>query len=280
MVGGGSEVDEVFESASHSFCELDDTVYGLDGCGSHARVEVGQDSVPMLANGPGQRTERAEATACCPTAPPGKFSLGNLALRAGVNSLQSLPQTHRSTKFGVLTTETFTLFLAFLSQVPSITPQAPQRPFELWSSLTLKLAAHLIECLASQHHDMELVEDDPSLRKVFDRSLDIGWAHIHGDSLDLGRISTVLAQGFGKGSQGLRTAALYHEQQAGVLGVQHSGHVAVSAPSTGLINGNPPHGTPVTLCVCLLDVVHQHSPQAGIVFIQQIGHGIDGHLGA
>ena len=31
VVGGGSEVDEVLESPSHSFCELDDIVYGLDG---------------------------------------------------------------------------------------------------------------------------------------------------------------------------------------------------------------------------------------------------------
>jgi hypothetical protein len=32
--------------------------------------------------------------------------------------------------------------------------------------------------------------------------------------------------------------------------------------------------------VCFLDVVHQDSPQAGIVFTQQIGHRIDGHFGA
>jgi hypothetical protein len=62
VVGGGSEVDEVLESPSHSFCELDDAVYGLDGCGGHASVEVGQDSIPMLANGLGQRTERVEAS--------------------------------------------------------------------------------------------------------------------------------------------------------------------------------------------------------------------------
>jgi hypothetical protein len=30
----------------------------------------------------------------------------------------------------------------------------------------------------------------------------------------------------------------------------------------------------------LLNVVHQHSPQTGIVFTEQIGHRIDGRLGA
>src|SRR6516165_2798646 len=113
VVGGGSEVDEVLESPSHSFCELDDTVNGLDGCGGHASVEVGEDSIPMLANGLGQSTERVEATACCPATPPLKFSFSNLALRAGVNRLETLTKTHRSTKFGVLTTEIFPLFLAF-----------------------------------------------------------------------------------------------------------------------------------------------------------------------
>ena len=51
MVGGGSEVDEAFESPSHSLRKLDCAVYGLNGCGSHASVKVGQDAIPMLANG-------------------------------------------------------------------------------------------------------------------------------------------------------------------------------------------------------------------------------------
>jgi len=123
VVGGGSEVDEVLESPSHSFCELDDTVNGLDGCGGHASVEVGEDSIPMLANGLGQSTERVEATACCPATPPLKFGFGNLALRAGINGLERLTKTHRSAKFGVLTTEIFTLHLTFLTEVPSVAPQ-------------------------------------------------------------------------------------------------------------------------------------------------------------
>src|SRR5258705_7093323 len=41
----------------------------------------------MLPNGLGQLAEGAEATARCPATPPLKFSFGNLALRAGVNSL-------------------------------------------------------------------------------------------------------------------------------------------------------------------------------------------------
>jgi hypothetical protein len=52
------------------------------------------------------------------------------------------------------------------------------------------------------------------------------------------------------------------------------------APGTGLIDGNPPYGAPVALCVCLLNVMHQNPPQTGIVLIEQIGHRIDGHLGA
>src|SRR6202011_1650716 len=40
VVSGGSEVDEVFKSPSHSFCWLDYTVYGLDCCGGQLSVEV------------------------------------------------------------------------------------------------------------------------------------------------------------------------------------------------------------------------------------------------
>ncbi len=45
MIGCGSEVDEVSKSPSHSFCELDDTVDGLDGSGGQLGIEVGEDSI-------------------------------------------------------------------------------------------------------------------------------------------------------------------------------------------------------------------------------------------
>src|ERR1700739_3318931 len=80
--------------------------------------------------------------------------------------------------------------------------------------------AHLIECLAGQHHEVEFVEDDPGLRKVLRRALDIGWAHIHGNSLDLRGIAPVLTQRLGKGPESLRTTSLYHEEQTRVLSAQ------------------------------------------------------------
>src|SRR6516164_10407665 len=61
---------------------------------------------------------------------------------------------------------------------------------------------------------------------------------------------------------------------------KHIGHIAVSTPGAGLINGNLPHGAPVLLCMCWFNVVHQHPPQTGIVLIEQTSHGIDGHLSA
>jgi hypothetical protein len=81
----------------------------------------------MLVNGLGQIAEGAEATARCPATPPVKFSFGNLAVRAGVNSLESLTKTHRAAKFGVLATEIFTLLLTLLTEVPSVAAQAPHR---------------------------------------------------------------------------------------------------------------------------------------------------------
>src|ERR1700737_3312223 len=166
----------------------------------------------MLANGLSQIAEGSEPAARCPATPPVKFSLGELAGRAGVNGLKSLTQTHRATKFGVLAREIFSLLLTLLTEVPSVAAQAPHLAFEI-GSLTLKFAAHLIECLASQYHDVELVEDDPGMRKVFRCALDIGWTHIHGNSLDLRGIAAVLAQRLGEGSESLCTASLCHEEQ-------------------------------------------------------------------
>ena len=66
------------------------------------------------------------------------------------------------------------------------------------------------------------------------RALGVGWAHIHGDRLDLGRIAAVLAQRLGEGSEGL--CALHHEEQTAVLSAKQIGHAAVPAPDArGLV---------------------------------------------
>ena len=85
----------------------------------------------MLANGLGQLAEGAEATARCPTTPPVEVQLRQPGVPGWRNSLEALTQAHRSTKFGVLATEIFTLLLMLLAQIPNIAAQAPQRPFEI-----------------------------------------------------------------------------------------------------------------------------------------------------
>src|SRR5260370_2250659 len=96
----------------------------------------------------------------------------------------------------------FTLLLTLLSEVPNVAAQAPERTFEI-GALTRKLAAHLIQCLAGQHHKVELIKNDPGLGKVVGRTLDVGRAHIHGNRLDLGGIASMLAERLGKGPEGL-----------------------------------------------------------------------------
>src|ERR1700737_1633415 len=49
----------------------------------------------MLTNGLSQIAEGSEPAARCPATPSVKFSLGELAVRAGVNGLKSLTQTQR-----------------------------------------------------------------------------------------------------------------------------------------------------------------------------------------
>src|SRR5258708_22724631 len=156
----------------------------------------------MWANGVGEMGKGAEATGRRPATPPVEFSFGKLAFGVCVNGLESLAKTHRAAKFSVLTTEIFTLLLTLLSEVPNVAAQAPERTFEI-GALTRKLAAHLIQCLAGQHHKVELMKTDPVPGTVVGRTLDVGPAPIHGNRLDLGGIAALLAERLGKGPEGL-----------------------------------------------------------------------------
>jgi hypothetical protein len=120
MISCAPEADEVSKSQSHSFCELDDTVDGLDGSGGQLGIEVGEDAIQMLTNGLGQMAKGPEAAACCPTTPPPKFSFGELPVGVCVNSLESLTQTHRTAKLSVLATDVFTLRLTLWAEIPGV----------------------------------------------------------------------------------------------------------------------------------------------------------------
>ena len=91
-------------------------------------IEVGQDPIPLLANGLGQMAERAEAAARGPATPPAQFSFGKLAVGVCVNGLESLTQTHRTAKFSVLATEIFTLRLTLRTEIPSVAAQSSTSP--------------------------------------------------------------------------------------------------------------------------------------------------------
>ena len=51
------------------------------------------------------------------------------------------------------------------------------------------------------------LEDDLGLRKMLGCSIQIGWTHVHGNSLDLHLINSMLAQCLGKGPKRLGTAS-------------------------------------------------------------------------
>jgi hypothetical protein len=73
-------------------------------------------------------------------------------------------------------------------------PQSPAKPLQ-----------DLIVLKKNAAHCRRWVKvDQCQLRKVFGRTLDIGWVHIHSDSLDLGGIGAVLDQRLGKGPEGQR----------------------------------------------------------------------------
>src|SRR5277367_6415893 len=157
-------------------------------------------------------TKGPEAAARCPPTPPAQFSFGKLAVGVCVDGLESLTQTHRTAKLSILATEVLAMCLTLWTEIPGVAAQTPHRPFEL-GSLALQLEAHLLEGFARQHHDVELVKDDPGLREVLAGPFHIGSAHIHCDRLDLRRFPAVQTQLLGKSSQGLDTASLDHQKQ-------------------------------------------------------------------
>jgi hypothetical protein len=127
---------------------------------------------------------------------------------------------------------------------------------------------------------MELIEDDLSLRKMVGCSLQVGWTHVHGDGLDLGGITPMLAQCLSKGAERFGTAPFDHQEQPRAVTIQHVGYVTVSPSGASLIDSDSAHRAPVAPCLSLLNVMDQHPPQTSIGLLQQIGHPIDGHLGA
>jgi len=63
----------------------------------------------------------------------------------------------------------------------------------LLGALTLQLEAHLLEGIAGQHHEVELVKDDRGFGEALAGPFHIGGAHIHRNRLDLGGIPAMQA---------------------------------------------------------------------------------------
>src|ERR1700756_1006767 len=115
---------------------------------------------------------------------------------------------------------------------------------------------------------MKLIEDDLGLRKMFSRSFEKGWTHIHSDGLDLGRITPMFAQRLSKAAQCLGTAAFDHQQQPPAVTIQHVSHIAVSPPGAGLIGGNAALLPPVAFSLPFLNLKNHPPPQTRIGLAQ------------
>jgi hypothetical protein len=99
--------------------------------------------------------------------------------------------------------------LHFLREsVPGIGELTEVAPGILWIRLPLPFAL--------DHVNIYLIDDGGGWALV-DTGINnpethaIGWAHIHGDRLDLGRIAAVLAQRLGEGSEGLCAAERWQQ---------------------------------------------------------------------
>src|SRR5258708_19634187 len=108
---------------------------------------------------------------------------------------------------------------------------------------------------------MELIEDDLGCRKMLDRSLQIGWAHVHSNGLDLSRITSMFAQCLSKGAERFGTAPFDHHQQPPPVAIQHVWDVTVSYPGPALVNSYPPHPPPLPPPLPFPALLRHHPPQ-------------------
>src|ERR1700674_1977833 len=101
-----------------------------------------------------------EAAARCPTTPPPQLGFGKLAVGVCVNGLERIAQTHRTAKLSVLPTEVVTMCLPLWTEIPGVPAQSPHPPFGR-GPLALQWGPRRLGVFARQHHDVELVKDDP-----------------------------------------------------------------------------------------------------------------------
>jgi len=109
--------------------------------------------------------------------------------------------------------------------------------FEAIRSLPKESAPEVRELGVEEFDNVEVIEHDGGIRKVFPYGAYIGRRHVNGHSLDFPCRTT--PQPFPEGLQGIDTLAVAHEHYGPTLKIQRYRQVLVTLADADLINGNP-----------------------------------------
>ncbi len=99
-------------------------------------------------------------------------------------------------------------------------------------------AAHLVDGLADQLHDVELVEGDLGFGQVLGDASDVGTAHVDADFLDAAGVAVVRFEIIGEVGDRVGVAAVGDEQHAAAIDVDEQRDVVVAALGGGLVDGD------------------------------------------
>ena len=201
---GGYQIDdgsEVFDGAKASglaLHRLDDAIESL-GCSiGYPRLEVGDYTIPVGADGLGDLLHFRDFRAGDPTAPPFEVPLGDgwvclLHDRSqGIQMVEGLAGLQFS---GTHLTPDLSLFLA---QFVLTFEHGPANALEFLGEFPTFPSSNLVQGLRDQLHHVEVVEDQQRSTKFLGDSLNVGRAHVRADRPDLLRGQPTATQVVGK----------------------------------------------------------------------------------
>ena len=176
QIDDGSEVFDGATTTSLAFDRLDDAVESLRYPVGDASPAVGDDPIPMGADGLGDLLHLRNLRTCDPTTPPLKVALGVV----GIGLLQEPSLRIRETKG----------LAGFKSSAAHLTPDLllfhgqPVLTLEFLRELPMFASAALAQGLSDQLHHVEVVEHQQRSTELLGDSLHVGRAHVRSDRLD------------------------------------------------------------------------------------------------
>ena len=273
-VGDGSEVLEASVAAGSSTGELEVAVDGFDGGGCGVVSEVAEDAFKVTFQASSQGDEGCHPGAATPAHDGFEMITGVFLVTVVPSVCEEVPNGEGAGDLRMLAADAFAQFELLGLEVLHVPAKRPECAARQAAGLTGDLLAGGVEGLAAELHDMEAVEADSRIGKVFTGTGDEGFGHVDGDFLDLGGIDLAPGEFGGELVEGGAVLAGCEEEQPRNLGsaaatrgflagdFEEGGAVLVAFAGGCLIDAETFERTPVSLFPNLIDAAADEVPDA------------------